>query len=208
MDNGRIEAIIFDLGNVLIDFDFMIAAKKVSKLSGKTLSEIFSLFFDSQLTALFEAGKIAPLDFFLEVKKLLRLELDYSGFLPIWNEIFFLTQKNHQVYDLAKILKNRYKIALLSNVNILHFDYLKNNFPVFDIFHNIITSFEVGATKPNPLIYNKALDLLKAKPQNAFYTDDRAELIEKACELGIRGYVFKGIQQLKQDLLANSIIID
>ncbi len=208
MGNDRIEAIIFDLGNVLVDFDHMIAAKRISIFTDKTPQEIFNLFFDSELTALFEEGKINPLKFFSELKRILNLKLDYASFLPIWNEIFFLTEKNQQVYNLAKILKNRYKIAVLSNINILHFDYLKENFSVFDIFQNIITSFEAGARKPDPLIYKKALDSLQVTPQNTFYTDDRAELVEKACGLGIRGFTFKAPEQLKQELLAGGVNIN
>jgi len=205
MADNHIEAIIFDLGNVLIDFDHMIAAKRISAFTDKTGQEIFELFFDSKLTALFEEGKITPLEFFRQVKNMLSLKLDYDKFLPIWNEIFFFTEKNRQVYGLAKILKSHYKIALFSNINVLHFDYLKKNFPVFDAFHQIITSFEVGARKPNPLIYKKALESLQALAQNTFYTDDRKELIEAASALGIRSFVFKDVQRLKQDLLDNSV---
>ena len=205
---GGVKAVIFDLGNVLIDFDHTIAAKRISGFTDKTPQEIFNLFFDSELTALFEEGKISPLIFFSEVKKMLNSKLDYAQFLPIWNEIFFLSEKNQAVYSLAKLLRGRYKIALLSNINILHFDYLKKNFSVFDAFQNIVTSFEYGIRKPDPLIYKKALDLLEISPQNAFYTDDRPELIEKACTLGIRGFVFRGIEQLKRDLSGNGININ
>lgn len=206
MDDHYIEAIIFDLGNVLVDFDHSIAAKKISNFCGKSPREIFDLFFDSELTGLFEEGKIAPSEFFLKVKEMLNLKLDYDQFVPIWNEIFFLTEKNYAVYNLAKSLKNRYKIALLSNINILHFDYLKKNFPhLFDAFHNIIISCEVGYRKPHPLIYKKTLDILEAQPQNVFYTDDRAELVKESNLLGIRGFVFKNAEQLKQDLLTSGI---
>jgi FMN phosphatase YigB (HAD superfamily) len=208
MGNHNIKAVIFDLGNVLIDFDHMIAAKRISKFTDKTPQEIFNLFFDSELTALFEEGKITALIFFSEVKKILNLKLDYAEFLPIWNEIFFLTEKNQVVYNLAKVLKGYYKIALLSNINILHFDYLKKNFSVFDVFHNIITSFESGTRKPDPLIYKKTLDLLEAAPQDTFYTDDRAEFIEKAYNLGIRSFVFRDAEQLKRDFLGNGININ
>ncbi len=203
-----VKAIIFDLGNVLIDFDHMIAAKKIAKFTDKAPEEIFDLFFDSELTALFEEGKITAHNFFSEVKKILNAKLDYTQFLSAWNEIFFLSEKNQAVYNLAKILMGRYKIALLSNINILHFDYLKKNFSVFDAFRNIVTSFELGYRKPDPLIYKKALDLLDAAPQDTFYTDDRAELIEKAGSLGIRGFVFSDAQQLKRDLLVNGVTIN
>ena len=208
MDNHKIKAIIFDLGRVLIDFDHTIAAKRISEFCDKSPSEIFNLFFDSGLTASFEEGKILPEDFFLKVKEMLNLKLDYKGFLPIWNEIFFLTDENRAVYSLAKALKKRYKIALLSNVNVLHFDYLKNKFPVFDAFHYIVTSFESGHTKPSPLIYKQALGVLGiALPCEVFYTDDRADLIEKARELDIQGFVFKDVEKLKRDLESAGVIL-
>jgi glucose-1-phosphatase len=205
-DNG-IKAVIFDLGNVLIDFDHTIAAKRITEFTDKSPQEIFNLFFDSNITGLFEEGKISPGDFFLEIQKMLGLRLSYSQFLPIWNEIFFLTDDNKEVYRLAQSLGARYKVALLSNINILHFDYLKANFHIFDAFPNVITSFETRVRKPDPAIYRKALDLLGVPPQNTFYTDDRADLIEKAKGLGIRGFVFTGAEQLKNDLISNSISI-
>jgi putative hydrolase of the HAD superfamily len=206
MDNHSIKAIIFDLGNVLINFDHTIAAKRISKFCDKNPQEIFKLFFDSPLTGLFEEGKILPEEFFLKVKEALNLKLDYDGFLPIWNEIFFLTPENYAVYNLAKGLKGNYRLALLSNINILHLDYLKKNFAVFDVFHNIITSCEAGLRKPHPLIYKKALDMLEiSSPEEVFYTDDRVELIEKARELGIKAAVFKGVAQLERDLNACGI---
>ena len=208
MDNNKINAIIFDLGNVLVDFNHRIAADRISKFTDKSPDEMFNIFFDSELTGLFEEGKISPKEFFLKIKDMLNLELDYDSFLPIWNEIFFLTKENLAVYNLAKQLKNNYKIALLSNINILHFDYLKKKLPVFDAFHNIITSYEVGARKPHPLIYKKTLDILESLPHQVFYTDDRPELAQSAKELGIRGFVFRGIEQLKEDLINSGVCIN
>ena len=153
-----------------------------------------------------EEGKIAPEDFFLKVKERLDAELDYEEFLPIFNEIFFLTEKNHSVYNLTRVLKDHYKLALLSNINVLHFAYLKKIFPyLFDTFHHIITSYELGFRKPHPLIYQRTLQILEVSPQEVFYTDDRPELIRSANELGIRGFVFKDIEQLKRDLLAAGV---
>ncbi|MCX5702769.1 MAG: HAD family phosphatase [Candidatus Omnitrophica bacterium] len=207
-DNHVIKAIIFDLGNVLVDFDHTIAAKKASKFSDKSPKEIFSIFFNSELISLFEEGKVTPIEFFSKIKKLLNLKLDYDKFVPIWNEIFFLTARNHEVYNLAKALKKHYVLALLSNINILHFEYLKNKFPVFDAFHHIVTSFELGVQKPKPEIYQRTIGILKVKPKEAFYTDDRLELIDKSREMGINSFVFKNPMQLKKDLLESGINID
>ena len=64
-----IKAVIFDLGNVLIDFDHNIAAKRISPLSGRSPKEIFNFFFDSGITGLFEEGKIPAEEFFFKVKE-------------------------------------------------------------------------------------------------------------------------------------------
>jgi len=205
MNEHNVKAIIFDLGNVLIDFDHTIAAKKISQFTDKSPEEIFNLFFDSELTGLFEEGKISPQDFFLKIKEMLNLKLDYAAFVPIYNEIFFLSEKNREVYNLARALSNRYRLALLSNINILHFDYVKKFFPVFRAFHHIVTSYEVGSRKPHPLIYQKTLAVLEVLPQEAFYTDDRPELTQSARNLGIRSFVFQNIEQLKRDLLGANV---
>jgi len=208
MEKGDIKAIIFDLGNVLIDFDHRIAAERISKFTDKTKQEIFNLFFDSQLTGLFEEGKISPQDFFLKVKEILGLKLNYNEFVPIWNEIFFLSDKNLAVYNLAKSLQRDYKLATLSNINILHLEYLKKRFPVFDPFHKIITSCELGLRKPHPLIYQKTLEVLRVSPGEVFYTDDRPQLTQSAKALGIQAVVFINIAQLKRDLLDSGININ
>ena len=61
--------------------------------------------------------------------------------------------------------------------------------------------------KPDVRIYKKALAALGVQPQETFYTDDRPELIESAGRLGIQGFVFRGVEQLKNDLMDAGIEI-
>ncbi len=206
MESGP-KAIIFDLGNVLIDFNHRIAVRRISKFTGNGGEEIYNLFFDSELTGLFEEGKISPQQFFQELKYKLNLKLNYEEFVPIWNEIFFFSERNLEVYNLARGLKKHYKIALLSNINVLHFEYVEKTFPILDAFHNIITSFKAQARKPKKEIYQETLEILNATPKDTFYTDDRKELIESAKELGIQAHVFTNPEQLKRDLRKTGVKI-
>lgn len=200
-----IKAVIFDLGRVLIDFDHSIAAKKVASYCDKTPKEIFDFFFNSELAVLFEEGKISSQDFFYKVKEEISLNLNYEEFVPIWNEIFFQTDDNLAVYDLVGNLSGCYKLALLSNINELHFKYLKSKFSLFGYFHHILLSFEMNVVKPEPLIYKRALEMLGLLPQEVFYTDDRQEFIQAARFLGIQGFVFCGVAQLKKDLFDSGV---
>lgn len=208
MKENRITTLIFDLGNCLVDFDHKIAANRIKEFTDKSVQEIFNLFFDSGITGVFEEGKITPLDFFLEVKALLNAKITYEEFLPIWNEIFILSQKNKDLYILAKQLKKDYKLAVLSNINILHFEYIKKNFSILDVFDEVITSYQLGARKPQVEIYRKTLEMLNTSAECAFYTDDRPELIQAASKLGIKAFVFVGVGQLKKDLLKSGVNIN
>ena len=203
-----IDTIILDLGKVLIDFDHLRAAERISNFCDKTPNQIFDLFFISEPTILFEEGKITPEDFFRRVKEILDLKLEYQSFVPIWNDIFFLTAKNRAVYSLANNLRAHYQVALLSNINVLHHEYLKQYFPVFNVFHRVFASYEMGAIKPDQAIYKKALEELKAQPENVFYTDDRQELVDSARNLGINSFLFTGVEQLKQDLASVGVTIN
>jgi len=195
-----IKVVLFDLGRVLVDFDHRRAAERIAFFCPKSAVEIYNLFFESEATVAFEAGKIAPKDFYLKVKQMLDLKLSYDSFIQIWNDIFFLTPKNRSIFKLVNTLRANYKTALLSNINTLHYEHLKKNFPVFGVFDRVFLSFELGSIKPDKEIYNLVIRELKVNPQEIFYTDDRGDLIESAKTLGIKGFVFKGPEQLIRDL--------
>ncbi len=201
MASDNIKTILFDLGRVLISFDHSIASKRIAEFCDCDEADIYNLFFDSDLTAEFEEGKVSAQEFFLKIKKRLGIRLDYNGFLPIWNEIFFVSDDNSRVHSLAISLKSKYSLAMLTNINCLHFDYIKERYNILGGFDRVFTSFELKLKKPDPLIYKKVTDLLGNKPHEIFYTDDRPELIDVAKSLGMRAFIFKDFLQLKRDLL-------
>jgi glucose-1-phosphatase len=192
----QIKVLLVDLGRVLVDFDHLRAAERIAAFCSRSPRQIYDMFFESPVTIAFEAGRISPEDFYLQVKLALDLKLSYTSFEPIWNDIFFLSHKNRAVFGLINSLRANYTTALLSNINILHYEYLKKHFPVFGVFDKIFLSFELGLIKPEKRLYQLVIEELEASPQEIFYIDDRAELVESACSLGIRGHVFTGIDQL------------
>lgn len=203
---GNIKGVIFDLGRVLLDFDHMTAAQRLSSFTDKSGKEIYELFFDSPVTGLFEEGRVSAQEFFLKVKETLNLKITYETFVPIWNEIFYFTRENLRVYNIALSLKEGYRVALLTNINTLHLEHIKKAFPVFDAFHSVLASCELGARKPHRDVYLTALEALGTLPEETFYTDDRPELILGARGLGIKAEVFTGSVKLKQDLLKAGIM--
>ena len=189
----KYDCLICDLGNVLVNFDHRIAVKKIMRHTPKSEDAIYNLFFDSGITELYEEGRISPGEFFSRVKDTLELDMDGDGFFPIWNDIFFETGLNLKVRDFLKKIRPRYKLVMLSNLNATHFEFLRKTMDgVFNEFHKLVLSYEVGFRKPAPQIYKVALDFAKTLPERAFYIDDRRDLIDAAAGLGIKGVVFDG----------------
>lgn len=207
MPEVRIKVILFDLGNVLVDLDLRPAVERISSFCSKGPDEILKFFFDSGATNSFEKGELSAEGFYKQAKDILDLKLGYESFVPIWNEVFFFSSKNRAVYHIANRLKKNYRISLLSNTNILHYRYIKDNFPIFNVFEKLFLSFEIGAVKPDKVIYQKAIKALGVLPENIFYTDDRPELVNSASGLGIKSFVFTSVEQLIKDLSSLNIVL-
>jgi len=191
-ENLLYDAVICDLGNVLINFDRQIAVKRIAPFTPKKEEDIYGLFFDSQITELFEKGEITPDEFFYRIKEFLELDMDYDKFLPIWNDIFFEVPLNIKMRNFLRSIKSQYSLVMLSNINKVHFEFLRKRMGIFKDFAELVLSYEVGFRKPPPEIYHEALKRIKVIPSRAFYIDDRKDLIEAASRLGIKGIVFDG----------------
>ena len=121
-----VKLFIFDLGKVLIDFDFKIAVKKLMPYGKIDPMGIFHLFRNSQLTHNWDKGLVPPEEFFSELKKDLHLSIGMKEFIPIWNDIF--TEKKEMI-DWALSLRKKYNVVILSNTNIWHVEHLKIESP-------------------------------------------------------------------------------
>lgn len=197
-----VKGFIFDLGNVLINFDHNIAVSRISPLAKNiNLEHAYNLFFDSDLTRNFEEGRIMPFEFYMEIRKKLNCDVSYEEFVDIWNGIFYFSEENAFILSLAQELKKKFPVLVLSNINKLHYDYLKEKYPFIFNFTYKILSFEVNLVKPHPSIYKRALSFLGTKPEQTLYVDDRKDLIEAADRLGIRSVQFKNTKDIFDRLL-------
>jgi FMN phosphatase YigB (HAD superfamily) len=194
-----IKLILCDLGNVLIRFDHRIAVERLLAFTKKSFDEVYRYIFDSPSTKVFEEGRISPRGFFRLCETELRLkDLCFKNFVPIWNEIFF---DNAPLSEVLESLKNRYRLHLISNVNELHYDYIARVYPErLRLFDEVYLSCRIGARKPDHEIFRRAVEERGFQFHEAFYVDDREDLIDAARRLGISGVVFKGVDDLKEEL--------
>jgi putative hydrolase of the HAD superfamily len=193
-----IELIIFDLGRVLVDFDFKRVIRSLKKFTTLSEKQIHDHFVKTPLWDSFERGRITPAEFFVKLKKDLKLKkLSFEQFAPLWNSIF--TEK-HDTVTILRELRAHYRIAMLSNVNIMHWQYVQSRHSFMNWFDHPVASYAVGYRKPDAEIFRIVLRQANIPPQRAVFIDDLESHIHAAKAVGLRAYQFITAEQLRQDL--------
>jgi putative hydrolase of the HAD superfamily len=197
------KTVIFDLGRVLIDFDFMRGYRALEGLCPHPAAEIPRRLSSTGLVERFETGRLEPRDFVAQMSSALDVEIDYDRFCRIWCSIFTETLIPENVLS---GLAARYRLLLLSNTNAIHFEGLRASHPLLlRHFHELILSYEVNAMKPQPEIYQAAIACAGCRPEECFYTDDVAPFVTAARNLGIDAVQFQSSAQLQGELKARGI---
>ena len=193
-----IKAVIFDLGRVIVPFDFSRGYAKLEALCGIPAAEIPGRIGPTGLVQLLESGGIEPRDFVRELSKHLSLDTSYESFCEIWSSIF-LPYTLIPESMLIGIARN-YRLVLLSNTNVIHFEMVRENYPPLRHFHSYVLSHEVGAMKPLPLIYRRAIEASGCLPEECFFTDDMPAFVEGARAQGIDAVQFESAAQIEAEL--------
>jgi FMN phosphatase YigB (HAD superfamily) len=197
------KAIIFDLGKVLIHFDFKRGYRALEGLCPYTAAEIPQRIGRTDIVERFESGLVEPREFVEEFSRILDLHMDYNRFCEIWSSIFTETLIPE---SLLEALAARYRLLLLSNTNALHFAMLQATYGnLFRHFHDLILSYEVRAMKPQPEIYWAAVERAECLPGECFYTDDIAGYVEAARQLGIDAVQFESREQIEREMRSRGI---
>jgi FMN phosphatase YigB (HAD superfamily) len=192
------DLIIFDLGRVLVDFDFAAVIRNLKKYTALSEKQIRRYFETTPLWDRFERGHVTPAQFFKALSKDLKLKkLSYEKFGPLWNSIF--TEK-HDTVAVLRDLRSRYRLAMLSNVNELHWEFIAGRHAFMNWFDHPVASYAVGYRKPDAEIFRIVLRQANVPPQRAVFIDDVESHVQAAKAIGIRAYRFVNATQLRQDL--------
>ena len=180
------KAVIFDLGRVLVHYDH--------QLTMTTTAALWQVPPDALLAIMQEVGT----DFGVG-------ELDAEAFHELLNTRFvtpapfepFIAafgagiQRDDEALAYALSLQTRpgVTVAVMSNTNDAHVRWLDKLVPELAEFDLVMMSNDVGLAKPDPAIFEIALDLLEITPEQAIFVDDSAANVAAARTLGLAGIV-------------------
>jgi glucose-1-phosphatase len=174
-----IEALVFDIGNVLVLFDWQIFHARIRADCPSLPTEAEKRF--RELAIRIEIGEITGEMFAEQAVRAIGFPGDQRTFLSIWNDIFSL---NVPMERTVLPLKERFPLFLLSNTSELHLTYLTQNWDVFRHFQDGVYSFRARCAKPDRRIFEIAIKQFGLKPENTVYIDDLAPNVDAASSLG------------------------
>ena len=178
-----IRAILFDLGNTIVPFDFQRGYARMERLCPWPAAEIPKRLARTDLVQRFETGAVEPEEFVRRLCAELDLRMTYAEFCELWSSIFLPDTLIPE--SLLGSLAQRYRLLLVSNTNAIHFEMLYASYPLLRHFHDRVLSHEVGALKPSPRIYREAVARAGCAPGECFFVDDLAVCVEGARSEGM-----------------------
>ncbi len=197
-ESSRIEAVIFDLGRVIVDVDVMRLSRNVlEKLPGGDIEKIVAEVMGDELMVRFNKGTISAKGFHEAMCEKFSLEMGFDEFRGIWCSIF---SPMEGMSELIGRLAGRVKLGLLSDTDELHWGYLLEEIAVLEVFEKPTLSFEVGMMKPEAGIYVAAAENVGAEPGGCLYIDDLSANVEGAVKVGMCGVQFESASRLESVL--------
>jgi glucose-1-phosphatase len=195
-----ISAVIFDLGGVLLRTENREPRKNLASRLSMTYAELDDLVFNSESARKAMRGEITSLEHWENTR--LKLGLTPSEFALVPKEFWAGDKVDTELVDYLRSLRPEYKTGLLSNawddLRLVLQDHLK----ILDAFDETIISAEVGFTKPDPHIYQIALERLEVPPQESVFVDDFVENVEAAHKLGLHSVHFRYPAQVVEEINA------
>jgi len=178
----KISAVCFDLGKVLVDFDWQVMTARVADKSPLTPTEIGQRISTDNEVLGYERGAVTTAKFFAHLKKRLEYKGTAKELRAAFTEIF-TPLADH--IALAALLAPHYPLAIISNTNDAHITHAEGIYSFFSLFPARIYSHRVGAMKPQPEIYQAARAAVgNPDPAEMLFIDDLEANIVGAVALG------------------------
>ncbi|MGO9527465.1 MAG: HAD family hydrolase [Verrucomicrobiia bacterium] len=194
--NG-IDAIVFDLGNVLITVDEQRAMERMATRTGKTRQQIEEYIRGTPHEHELALGKLSKKRFFHTVARELGFDGTYDEFALIWSEVFTPIEP---MIALAESLRTRVPRLLLSNTNAIHMDYIFERYRFLDDFDAHVLSHEVGLLKPDAAIYRYTLKKYGLTAERTVFLDDLTPNVEAARRVGMQAIHYQNPDQARAEL--------
>lgn len=195
-----IDAMFFDLGDVLVHRDDELLLRRLAERAGRTPGKDEAARYEPAFWSALETGRIPPDRIRAEVCRRAGIDpeaLSDAAFRQLWGCHFEI---NREIVPLLAELEDTTRFHLVSNTNAIHFDIVRPKIPFLECFAGFTLSFERGVAKPDAAFYRQAIDAAGVAPERIAYFEDRPDCVAAARALGIRAYVYQDVATFRSQL--------
>ena len=161
---------VFDLGKVLVDFDYLIATRRLSQQSALAADPLKARLLAEDLLHRYELGELSTLEFFEKVRQTIQYRGSFAQFAADFADIFTEIPEMIQLH--ARLRARAFPLYLLSNTNELAVQHIRRHFPFFAGFDGYALSYEQRAMKPQPRLYEVVERMSGGRGAQILYLDD------------------------------------
>ncbi len=176
------EAVIFDLGNVLLTLHWDRMFAHFTRHTGKSQLELERYHATTPWGRQLASGEMSQWDYYETVAADLGFNGSYDEFAAAWSDMF---SPNEPLLQIAHQLKGKLPRFVLSNTNAIHMQSIFARFPCVDGFDGYILSHEIGVEKPDRRIYDWAVQRYRLNPGRTVFIDDLLENVHGARRAGL-----------------------
>lgn len=200
----KYSAVVFDLGNVLIPFDYSIITNRLNDISEGLGDRFYSKYKDNyHIHREFESWSLSTEKFISIMLEWLEYKVNGEEFCELYSNIFTV---NEDVAALLPEIKKKYKLVLLSNTNYIHQKYGWQKYEFLKHFDKLVLSHEAGAIKPEEKIYRTVEAFTQLPSEEHIFIDDVEEYVNGAKNIGWDGIQFTGYENLVEELKKRNIL--
>jgi putative hydrolase of the HAD superfamily len=186
-----IRAVFFDLGGVIVRTEYQAPRQQLAERLGMEYDDLDRLVFNSETGAQASIGAITSDQHWQAVLK--RLKRPNDEIAAIRDAFFAGDIVDRTLLEFLRSLRGTCKTGLISNAWSDLRDYITRE-KMIDAFDHITISAEVGVAKPDPKIFQIALEQAVVSPNEAVFVDDFYVNIEGCEKVGMQGIHFKDAQ--------------
>lgn len=192
MIDNKIDAIIFDLGGVIINLNYDLSTKSFEELGLLDFKKVYSQLQQSSLFDDYETGKISTQHFINKLLTHLPQGTSPNAVVAAWNKMILDVPKAK--IELLLCLKNQYKTYLLSNTNEIHMQKVRIEWSkasqanLETHFEKTYLSYQMGLRKPDIEIFKFVCEEQGLIPAKTLFIDDSIQHIEGARNAGLQAY--------------------
>jgi putative hydrolase of the HAD superfamily len=193
-----IQAIYFDIGGVFVRTEDKRPRTRLAVRLGMTFEALEELVFGGESGRKAQRGEITAEEQWAYVCQ--QINWPFSNWHALEAEFFAGDRLDGELVDYTRGLHARYKTGLITNALSDVRSVILKNWQMMDAFDVLIISAEVGVMKPDPRIFQIALNALGVQPAEAVFVDDNARNVEGARAVGMRAIHFTSPEQVRREL--------